>query len=470
MIEQNIYTIAKACDGVIVNKGNTETIEEISTDSRTIKKGNLFIPLKGENFDGHAFIGDAIKKGAGTVLVQENKMGYISGANGVNIIQVKDTLEALAKLAHYYKGLFDIPFIGITGSAGKTTTKDLISEVLSVKYRVHKNAGNFNNEIGLPMTLFKLETKHDISVLEMGMSSHGEILNLANIVHPNIAVITNIGFSHIEYFESKEDIMEAKMEITANLEKEDYLLVNGDDRHLKNINKENKNYNVVFYGLNRNNDFYAMDIKDFGERGCSFKVNINNETVQFKIRQPGLHNIYSGLIAIWIGIKHDMAPEEIQRGLNNSEPTEMRLEITRKNNIKIIDDTYNASPDSMKAALDVLERIRADRKIAVLGNMFEMGDFAEEGHRNVGKHLIGKKIDLLITVGKLANWIASEAKEKGLNKENIFSVLTNEEAIDILEQKVRDNDVVLIKGSRGMAMEEIVRSLQERSRSDDFRE
>lgn len=463
MIAQNIFDIAKACDGIIINKGNVEIIDEISTDSRTIRKGNLFIPLIGENFDGHTFISDAIKKGASTILVQGDKMENVINVDGINIIQVKNTLEALTKIAYYYKNLFDIPFIGVTGSAGKTTTKDLIAEVLSVKYNVHRNAGNFNNEIGLPITLFNLEAKHDISVLEMGMSSYGEILNLANIVHPNIAVITNIGLSHIEYFGSKENIMKAKMEITANLGKEDYLLVNGDDQYLKNIKREGKDYNIIFYGLNRYNDFYVTDIKDLGEEGSSFKVNINDEPVQFKIKSPGLHNIYNGLIAIWIGIKYGMTFKEIQEGLNSFKPSRMRLEIINENNIKIIDDTYNASPDSMKVALDVLEKIKADRRIAVLGNMFEMGSFAEKGHRSVGEHLADKKIDLLIVVGKMAYWIALEAKKRGLKEENIFTVHTNKEAINVLKQNVRDNDAILIKGSRGMAMEEIVRFLQERS-------
>ena len=461
MIEQKITTIARACDGVIINKGDVEIVNEISTDTRTIKKGNLFIPLIGENFDGHTFIGDAIKKGASAVLVQEDRVENITNIDGVNIIQVNNTLEALTRIAHYYKNLFNIPFIGVTGSVGKTTTKDLIAGVLSKKHNVHKNIGNFNNEVGLPITLFNLEPYHDISVLEMGMSSYGEILNLVNIVHPDIAIITNIGVSHIKYFGSKENIMKAKMEITANLKQKDYLLVNGDDEYLKNINKKDKDYNIVFYGLSPHNDFYPTDIEDLGENGSTFIINVAGKPIRFKIERPGLHNIYNVLAAIWIGIKYRMTPGEIQNGLDNFELSKMRLEVINKNNIKIIDDTYNASPDSMRAAIDVLKSMKADRKIAVLGDMFEMGDFAEEGHRNVGSYLADKKIDLLVTVGEMAYWIALEAKKNGL--ENMFTVSTNEDAIDILKRNIRDNDAVLVKGSRGMAMEEIVRSLQEGS-------
>ncbi|HZX20864.1 MAG TPA: UDP-N-acetylmuramoyl-tripeptide--D-alanyl-D-alanine ligase, partial [Clostridia bacterium] len=301
MIEQKITTIARACDGVIINKGDVEIVNEISTDTRTIKKGNLFIPLIGENFDGHTFIGDAIKKGASAVLVQEDRVENITNIDGVNIIQVNNTLEALTRIAYYYKNLFDIPFIGVTGSVGKTTTKDLIAGVLSKKHNVHKNIGNFNNEVGLPITLFNLEPYHDISVLEMGMSSYGEILNLVNIVHPDIAIITNIGVSHIKYFGSKENIMKAKMEITANLKQKDYLLVNGDDEYLKNINKKDKDYNIVFYGLSPHNDFYPTDIEDLGENGSTFIINVAGKPIRFKIERPGLHNIYNVLAAIWLG-------------------------------------------------------------------------------------------------------------------------------------------------------------------------
>ena len=463
MIEQNIIAIAKACNGVIINRGNIETVNEISTDTRTLKKGNLFVPLMGENFDGHIFIGEAIKKGASAILVQEDRKGNIIDADGVNIIQVEDTLKALTQIARYYKNLFNIPFIGITGSVGKTTAKDLIAGVLSGKYNVHKNIGNLNNEIGLPITLFNLEHHHDISVLEMGMSSYGEILNLVNVVHPNIAIITNIGVSHIKYFGSKGNIMKAKMEITANLKNGDYLLVNGDDEYLKNIDRKDRGYNIIFYGLSSHNDFYPIDVKNLGAGGSSFTMDVGGKLARFKIKQLGLHNVYSGLAAIWIATGYGMTPEEIQNGLNNFELSGMRLEVINKNNIKIIDDTYNASPDSMKAAIDVLESVEAGRKIAVLGNMFELGNFSEKGHKEVGEYLADKKIDLLVTVGEMAYWISSEAEKKGFKKESIFAVSTNEDAINILRRNVRDDDAVLIKGSRGMIMEEIVNFLQEGS-------
>jgi len=463
MIKQSIEMIVKSCNGVIINKGNVDIVNKISTDTRTIEEGSIFIPLVGENFDGHMFIEDAIKNGASVVLIQEGKLDNIDIPQNVSIIQVKDTLNALKDIAYYYRNLFHIPFIGVTGSVGKTSTKDLISGVLSGKYNVHKNIGNFNNEIGLPMTLFNLKEHHEISVLEMGMSSYGEILDLVNIVKPEIGVITNIGVSHIEHLGSKENIMKAKMEIATNLGKQNYLLVNGDDEYLKNIDKDGKEYEVVFYGLSSNNDFYPNMVEDLGEDGSRVTLDIKGKATTFIIKQLGLHNVYNGLAAIWIGLKYNMTSSEIQNGLDNFEPSKMRLEIIDKGNMKIINDAYNASPDSMKAALDVLENIKANRRIAVLGNMFEMGSFAEEGHRSVGEYLTRKKIDMLITVGDMATWIGLEAKKNGLDEKNIFSVLSNDEAIKILEEHISDNDIILIKGSRSMTMEEIVRFLQERS-------
>lgn len=463
MISQSIEAIAKACNGTIINKGNTDVVNKISTDTRTIEEGSMFIPLIGENFDGHIFIEDAIKRGASVVLIQEDRVANTNIPNSISAIQVKDTLTALTNIAYDYKNLFNIPFIGVTGSVGKTSTKDLISGVLSGRYNVHKNLGNFNNEIGLPMTLFNLEAHHEISVLEMGMSSYGEILNLVNIVNPQIGVITNIGVSHIEHLGSKENILKAKMEIATNLGRGNYLLVNGDDEQLKTIDKHDKEYEVVFYGLSSSNDFYPTDVKDLGEDGSSFTVNIEGKPTEFKIKQLGLHNVYNGLAAVWIGLKYNMTAEEIQRGLDSFEPSKMRLEVINKDNMKIINDAYNASPDSMKAAIDVLENIKAERKIAVLGNMFEMGSFAEEGHRSVGKHIVDKKIDILITVGDMANWIGLEAKKNGMNEDKVYSVLTNSDAISILEKNINANDAILVKGSRGMTMEEIVRFLQERS-------
>lgn len=462
MIEQSIECIAKACKGIIINIGKAKSINKISTDTRTIAKNSMFIPLIGENFDGHIFIKDAINKGANSVLIQKDNCRDITIPKDITIIEVEDTLKALKEISQYYRNLFDIPFIGVTGSVGKTTTKDLISGVLSGKYNVHKNLGNFNNEIGLPLTLLNLEEGHEMSVLEMGMSSFGEILNLVNIVYPEIGVITNIGVSHIENLGSRENILKAKMEISNNLGKGNYLLVNGDDEYLKKIDKDNKDYKVIFYGLSSHNDFYPTSVEDLGEKGSRFTVNIKGKYVEFKIKQLGLHNVYNGLAAVWIGLKYNMTIEEIQKGLNNFEPSKMRLEIIDKNNMKIINDAYNASPDSMKAALDVLEKVKVDRKIAVLGNMFEMGDFAEEGHRSVGEYLCNNKVDMLITVGDMAKWIGLEAKEKGFDAENIFYVSNNKDAIDILNNHIKENDAVLIKGSRSMAMEEIVDFLQER--------
>ncbi len=464
MMKQNIQAIARACNGTIIKKGSVDTIGSVSTDTRTIQKGSLFVPLIGEKFDGHTFIEEAIKNGAQAVFVQEgHNTKTIQAFNDVWLIEVKDTLKALQAISVYYRKLFPIPFIGVTGSVGKTSTKDLISGVISGKFNVHKNLGNFNNEIGLPLTLFNLEENHQISVLEMGMSSFGEIRDLVDMVHPEIGVITNIGVSHIEHLGSKEGILKAKMEIASNFKEGNYLLVNGDDEYLRCIHKDDKDYTVIFYGLSSTNDFYPMSVEDLGEEGSAFTVEINGEAVPFKIRQLGIHNVYNALAAVWIGLKYHMTFEEIQRGLDGFQPSKMRLEVITKGRMKIINDAYNASPDSMKAALDVLDHMKSNRKIAVLGNMFEMGSFSEEGHRSVGAYFAKKNIDILVTVGEMANWIGLEAKKYGIEENSIRHVFNNKEAIEMLGQFVQEEDAILVKGSRGMAMEEIVNFLQERS-------
>ena len=415
MMKQSIQAITSACNGTIIKEGSVDTIGSISTDTRIITAGSLFIPLIGENFDGHTFIKEAVKNGAQAVLVQEDhNIEDIGAADGVWLIEVEDTLKALQEMSIYYRKLFPIPFIGVTGSVGKTSTKDLISGVLSGKFNVHKNLGNFNNEIGLPLTLFNLEENHQISVLEMGMSSFDEIRDLVDIVHPEIGVITNIGVSHIEHLGSREGILKAKMEITSNFKEGNYLLVNGDDEYLKRIDKSDKDYTVIFYGLSSTNDFYPVSVEDLGEDGSAFTVEINGEAVPFKIRQLGIHNVYNALAAVWIGLKYHMTVEEIQRGLDGFEPSKMRLEIITKGRMKIINDAYNASPDSRKAALDVLENMKSNRKIAVLGNMFEMGSFSEEGHRSVGEYFAKKKIDILITVGEISSCICLDSKKYGI--------------------------------------------------------
>ncbi|MBM7614591.1 UDP-N-acetylmuramoyl-tripeptide--D-alanyl-D-alanine ligase [Alkaliphilus hydrothermalis] len=462
MKQLSIDWVTSACGGKLIQQGSRNEIFTISTDSRTNQEGALFIPLVGENFDGHRFISQAIEKGAIAVLkAKDFELDF--RLESVNIIEVEDTLVALKEISRHYRQLFNIPFVGVTGSTGKTTTKDLISSVLAAKFNVLKNVGNFNNQIGLPMTLFNLEAEHQMGILEMGMSSFGEIESLVELVRPNIAVITNIGMSHIENLGSKEGILKAKMEIATYLKKEDYLLLNGDDEYLKNLRGQESSYDKIFFGISKENDFYPNAVEDLGEAGFKIVLTIKEEAKTFSIKYPGLHNVYNGLVAIWIGLHNGMTPDEIQKGLDGYIPTKMRLEIVNLPKLKVINDAYNASPDSMKAAITVLKSIEGKRKIAILGNILEMGSFAEEGHRIVGEFVAQTGIDILITVGTAAKWIAEEAKDIGIGIKEIYSVENNNGAIELLEGVMEEKDVILVKGSRGMKMEEIINYIQERS-------
>ncbi len=458
-----IEWIRKACNGTVVQQGTDSIITVISTDSRSLQKGALFIPLIGENFDGHKFIFQAKEKGAVCVLVQKDTKVDLTDVKDVFLVEVEDTLQALKEISRHYRQLFDIPFVGVTGSVGKTTTKDLISSALSSRFSVLKNIGNLNNQIGLPLTLFNLEDKHEIAILEMGMSSFGEIQSLVDIVRPNVAVITNIGMSHIENLGSRQNILKAKMEIATYLNNHDFLLLNGDDEYLKTLKEHESPYKKIFFGLSKENDIYPDKVEDLGEKGFTFDITIMGKSETFTINYPGLHNVYNALVAIWIGIHNQMTPSEIQKGLDAYIPTKMRMEIINLEDIKVINDAYNASPDSMKAALTVLENVEGKRKIAILGNILEMGEFAEEGHRLVGSFAAQSDIDVLITVGNLARWIGDEVASNGDKIDMVYSVEDNLGAIEILKELIKDKDVVLVKGSRGMKMEEIINFLQERS-------
>lgn len=463
MMLMTMEQIIEASKGKLIQSGEVSDLKGISTDTRTLEEGQLFIPLIGESFNGHLFIKQAKEKGACGILYSKGQVIELDALQGLYIIEVEDTLTALKDISTFYKNLFKIPFVAVTGSTGKTTTKDLISSTLAAEHQVLKNYGNLNNQIGLPLTLFNLEKKHEIAVLEMGMSSFGEIKSLVEIVKPNVAVITNIGMSHIEHLGSQENILKAKMEITSFLTPSDYLLLNGDDPFLNGLKQQECQYHRVFYGLDKKNDFYPEQVIDKGAEGFSIHMSIMGRSFEFTLHYPGLHNVYNALAAIWTGLHYGMSPEAIQRGLGSYIPSKMRMEVHEKEGITLINDAYNASPDSMKAALKVLNDWQGVRKIAVLGNIFELGTFSEEGHRGVGAFAAETDVDVLIAVGDMAAWISDEVKQRNATDKMIFSVKDNTEAIELLKELVKNQDIILIKGSRGMKMEEIVNYLLERS-------
>ncbi|RKD27668.1 UDP-N-acetylmuramoyl-tripeptide--D-alanyl-D-alanine ligase [Caminicella sporogenes DSM 14501] len=461
-MEISIKDILSATGGEILSGNENLIISGISIDSRKIKEGYLFIPIIGQRFDGHMFIEDAFSLGAVAALTSRDLDIKIS--EDKTIIKVDDTLKSLQKIAQFLLKKTDIPVVAVTGSTGKTTTKEFISSVLSEKYKILKNEGNFNNHIGLPLTILKLKKEHDIAVLEMGMSNRGEIDVLSKLTKPKIGIITNIGISHIENLGSRKAIFKAKMEIANYMDKNSILIVNGDDDFLGTLKKSEFDFKIFSVGFKKTNDIYVEKIINSNTNEVEFLVCIENKSFNFKIKVPGIHNVYNALFAIAVGVVFKIPIDDIIKGLKKYKGSKMRLNIFKTSKgITVINDCYNASPDSMKAALEILKNIEGKRKIAVLGDMFEMGEYSESAHSEVGKMVVEKNIDLLITVGKESRMIAKTAIEKGLKSERVFTAEKNDTAINLIKDIIKQDDVILVKGSRGMKMEEIVHFLQERS-------
>ena len=456
--------VIDAVNGKLVSGSEDNEILNISTDSRTIRNGELFIPIKGERFDGHNYIEHALLSGAAGTITQRDIADIARSDNGTafvnkTIIKVDDTIRALKKLASHYRQKFKIPFIGITGSVGKTSTKDMIFCILMQEYNILKTGGNFNNEIGVPITIFNLESYHEAAVLEMGMSNIGEISSLTSIVRPKIAVITNIGMSHIEKLGSRQNILKAKMEILEGVPKDGMIVLNGDDNLLYGL-KGFLDKHTVYYGMDEGLDYQAYNILNAGESGVYFDINIKDREYKVHVPLPGVHNIYNALAAVAVGIEMGVSADRIIEGIKLFTPDKMRLNIISYNGIKIINDTYNASPQSMDAALRVLKDVNSSgRRIAVLGDMLELGEWAYNAHFNLGKFAVASGIDYIITVGQNGKNIAQGALAAGAQHGKVKIFSSNYAAIEFLKGFITDEDVILVKGSRGMKMEEIVQNL-----------
>ncbi|NFN87113.1 UDP-N-acetylmuramoyl-tripeptide--D-alanyl-D-alanine ligase [Clostridium sporogenes] len=449
--------IIKAVNGELVITGEKDEYNSVSTDTRKIKKGDIFIALKGENFNGNNFVETAIEKGADLCIVSElgfdkekiNKSSYI--------VKVENTNKALLDLAKYYKSKLDIKVVAITGSTGKTSTKDLVAAVLSEKHKVFKTEGNFNNEIGLPLMIFKLDKSYDIAVLEMGMNHFNEIHNMAEAAKPDIAIITNIGISHIENLGSRENILKAKLEVTDFFDKDNALIINGDNDLLSDF--ESDKYKVYKIGTENKFDFNGQNLI-LEEESIEFDILEQGKIAykNFKVNVPGKHNVLNSLTAIACAKILNMDYKNIQNGIKNLKATSMRLDIIRENGFTIINDCYNASPDSMKAAIDVMENINGKRTIVLLGSMMELGNESYKAHREVSEYAKEKGIDFLFSIGEF-----NEAYREGfeeVNKDNYKSFLNNKEAAKYIKNIIRDGDVILVKASRAMRLEEIVEELR----------
>lgn len=444
----NLSEIAKACGGCC---SSDVAINAVCIDTRKITKGCLFICIKGERFDAHQFADEALQKGAAAVMISEDI--EVKGP----FVKVEDTSKALLDLGGYYRSKFNIPIVGLTGSVGKTTTKEFTYLVLNAKYNAIKTQGNLNNEIGLPQMLFQIDNSVEAAVIEMGMNHFGEIHRLTTATKPTIGIITNIGVSHIENLGSREGILKAKLEILDGLQKDAPLLLNGDNDLLKTVKDEN--HKIYFYGIESNADFKATDIVE--ENGkTTFTVNYFENKKKIEIPTIGIHNVYNALVAFATGYFLEVDADDAVNALKNYEPSGMRQKCVDVNGITSIEDCYNASPDSMKAAINTLSNIKANKKIAVLSDMLELGDFSEKAHFSVGEMVAENKIDYLLCVGKDSKYIVEGAKSKGLANSFLFN--SKEELTDELYNIAKKGDAVIFKASRGMKLEDIISSIYKR--------
>lgn len=451
----SIDEILKATGGTVISEGGYTPVKAITTDSRVAGPGELFIPLIGDRFDGHDYIPKAFENGASAALTQKDAIPV----EGRVLIRVADTSAALRDLAAWYRSKFRIPFVGITGSVGKTSTKDMVANVLGRRYNVHSTEGNLNNEIGVPLTVFKLDETHEAAVLEMGMSGFGEISRLTAIVKPAVAIITNVGMSHIEKLGSRNNILKAKLEILEGLDSNGLVILNSDDNLLDGV-KNLLNHRTVSYGIGEGADYQAGNINSSGEGGIDFELTVEGRAYDVHLSVPGVHNVSNALAAVAAGRELNVPMEDIIEGIARYKPGKMRLNIISANGLRIINDTYNASPQSMKAALDVLEEIgMTGCRIAVLGDMLEMGEWAKDAHYEVGRYAAGKKLSRLITIGPNAVYIGEGAVESGFPAEAVSIFTNNKEAVRFIEKIIQNGDTILIKGSRGMKMEELANQL-----------
>ncbi len=447
----SVKQIAEFISGKL--NGNDMYITSVTTDSREATDGAMFIGIKGDRVDGNDFAEDFLQKGGSCAVVEKD----IKIPCNKSVIRVDDTKKAIRDIAEFYRTRLDIQVVAVTGSVGKTSTKDMLNSVLSQSFNTFATKGNFNNEIGVPLTIFQLDGSYSKAVVEMGMSNLGEISRLTKIAKPQVAVITNIGTSHIGNLGSRENILKAKLEVLECLD--GIAVLNGDDKYLWS-EKESISHKKYYYGIeNQDADYVAYDIK-CDEKGSSFKVKIDNTEHGFYIPVVGIHHVYNAMASIICGLHFGMDIESIAKGIGNFATSGMRQKEIQVGGVKLIEDCYNASPDSMKSSLNVLKSLSAGcRSIAVLGDMLEQGDFAEENHRLVGEYVASICADTLVCVGSDVKYTVDEVKKGGIS--NIYKFDNNEQASQFLSGYVKDGDVVLFKASRGMKLEEISASLQE---------
>ena len=452
-----IREILAAVGGTLLRPFDEDrTIDCVDTDSRTMHEGSLFIPLSGERFDGHVYIDQALEDGALGCLTHKSVETLRPDKF---YIQVEDTMTALGTLARYYRNKFDLKVVGVTGSVGKTTTKDMVASVLSQRYRVLKTEGNYNNNIGVPKTLFRLDHTHQIAVIEMGMNHMGEIDYLTRIAEPDVAVITNVGDAHIENLGSRENTLRAKAEIFSGVRQGGVAVLNGDDPLIAKLDGV-LIHPITWYGESEHCAWRCTSIKEAEHDTMHLTAETPLGHLETTIHCLGRHMLYPALTAAAVGGRFGLTLEEISRGIESFAPTKMRMDIVRcKNGVTILNDTYNANPQSMRAAVDVLANYSGSYRVAVLGDMLELGDLGPMLHESVGKAVGGTPgIDCLVTVGQLGEYIAKGAKSAGMTE--VYDRPNKEEAKVVLAQVMQPSAVFLCKASRGMKFEELTEYLK----------
>ena len=453
MLELNLQEIVKATKGALLKEADVKEIKAVSTDTRKIEEGTMFIALKGENFNGNNYVLDAFNKGAKIAIVDEVKCDLNELKEDVALIKVQNTGRALMDLAKFYREKLGLKVVGITGSAGKTSTKDLVAAVLSDKYKVFKTKGNFNNEIGLPLMILELDSTYDVAILEMGMRGLGQIKELAEIASPDLGIITNIGISHIEILKTRENILKAKMEIATFFDKNNTLVVCGNDDFLGALPEAK--YKIVKTGVGENFKIGAKNIA-LEELSSKFTVYDGEKEEEFSLDMPGEHNISNLMLGIAIAKELGVSFEEMKRGLKNIEATSMRLELIKKDGFSILNDCYNSSPVAVKSAIDVMKNIEGKRRIAVLGTMRELGHKSEEAHMEIGKYAKENGIEKVLCFGDFSENIKEGYGEGCTVYEN------KEELIKDLLNIICDGDIILVKASRSLKFEEITKALLEK--------
>jgi UDP-N-acetylmuramoyl-tripeptide--D-alanyl-D-alanine ligase len=433
-----------------------EVAQGYSIDSRTIKPGELFFAVKGERLDGHDYVDAALERKAVAAVVQRNELHRY--ADKTRLLPVDDTLAALQSLATAVRKVWGKPLVGVTGSAGKTTTKEAIAHVLSARFRVLKSEGNFNNHFGLPLMLLKVEPEHDVAVIEMGMSHAGEIRALAKIAQPEIGVVTNVAPVHLEFFDSIAGIARAKYELIESLPATGTAVLNADDEYVSQFGRDFKG-KVVTYGVCATADVRPEHVTTRGAEGSEFDVVMPGAREHARLPLVGEHNILNALAAVAVGLTRGLTPSEAVGALASLAPPDKRGQVLQLGNITVINDCYNSNPKALRAMVDALVAMKAGRRIVVAGEMLELGPAGEEMHHAAGQHLGEKKIDVLVGVRGLAQAMVEGAKHAGARAE---FVATPEEAGEWLAREARDGDVVLLKASRGVKLEKALETWKAR--------